>query len=55
MENNFFIYNSVDDQVSWEIDTYVGRKLRWDDLNPNLEQIIKIFISILNPDSKYLS
>ena len=55
MENNFFIYNSVDDQVSWEIDTYVGRGLRWDDLNPNLERIIKIFISILNPDSKYLS
>ena len=55
MENNFFIYNSVDDQISWEIDTYLGRKLRWDDLNPNLEQIIKICISILNPDSKYLS
>ena len=41
MENNFFIYNSVDDQVSWEIDTYLGHKLSWDDLNPNLEQIIK--------------
>lgn len=55
MENNFFIYNSVDDQISWETDTNLGHNLSWDDLNPNLEQIIKIFISILNPDSKYLS
>ena len=55
MENNFFIYNSVDDQISWETDTNLGHNLSWGDLNPNLEQIIKIFISILNPDSKYLS
>lgn len=55
MENNFFIYNSVDDQISWETDTDLGHELSWNDLNSNLEQIIKIFISILNPDSKYLS
>ncbi len=55
IEAYFFIYNSVDDQISCETDTDFGHDLSWNDLNPTLEQIIKIFISILNPDSKYLS
>ena len=52
IENSLFVYNSENDEISWETGTDFGHDLTWNDLNPDLEKIIKTIIGIINPDSE---